>query len=111
MQVCFAVAAFLSAILFTQSADVPLTRHVHGQVLVSGSGPAIQITFGPRFKYVGAQRFTLYGVAEAEQHFFVQAGADGRIERFFWLQFEHYLPGNNHHYDYSELPGKSTVNG
>ena len=111
MQVCFAVAAMLSAILFAQNADAPLTRHAHGQVLVSPSDPAIQITFGPRFKYVGSQRFILYGVAEAEQHFFVQAGADGQIERFYWLQFEHYLPGNTHTYDYSQLPGKSDVNG
>ena len=111
MQVCFAVAAMLSAILFAQNADAPLTRHAHGQVLVSPSDPAIQITFGPRFKYVGSQRFILYGVAEAEQHFFVQAGADGQIERFYWLQFEHYLPGNAYTYDYSQLPGTSDING
>src|ERR1051326_8167495 len=94
MPVCFAVAAILSAILFTQSTDAPLTRHVSGQLLISDSDPAIQITFSPGFKYVGGRRFNLYRVAEAEQHFFVQAGAHGRIERFYWLQFEHYLPDN-----------------
>jgi hypothetical protein len=111
MRLCFAAAALSSAILFAQSAEAPLVRHVHGHVLASPSDPAVQITFTPPFKYVGGQRFTLYGVAEAEQHFFVQAGADGQIERFYWLQFEHYLPGNNHHYDYSGLPGKSDING
>lgn len=111
MQLWFAVAAILSATLFTQTANAPLTRHVYGQVLVSPSDPAIQITFSSTFKYVGRQRFILYGVAEAEQHFFVQAGADGQIQRFYWLQFEHYLPGNAYSYDYSQLPGKSNVNG
>ena len=87
--------------LLGQTADQgKLERQVHGQVLTSGSNPAVQITFDQRFKYAGGQSFILYGVAEAEQHFFVQAGAGGKIERFYWLQFEHYLPNNQHQYDY-----------
>lgn len=43
----------------------------------------------------------LYGVARAEQHFFVDATADGDIRRVYWLQFEGYLPGNDRQYRYS----------
>jgi hypothetical protein len=78
---------------------------VQGQTLISKSDPAVQITFAPVFKYAGGQRFLLYGVAEAEQHFYTQSNG-GKIERFYWIQFEHYLPDNKHQYDY---PSKRTV--
>lgn len=75
-------------------------RQAQGQVLVSSHDPAVQITFAPQFKYVGGQTFLLYGVAEAEQHFYVQTAADEKVQRFYWIQFEHYLPDNTHQYDY-----------
>jgi hypothetical protein len=104
----FPVAFALSAILFAQQGGpAKLERQIQGQVLTSKSDPAVQITFAPQFKYAGGQRFLLYGVAEAEQHFYTQSDASGRIERFYWLQFEHYLPDNQHQYDY---PSKRTVN-
>jgi hypothetical protein len=111
MNVRSLAAAILSAALLFQTADAPLTRNVNGNVLISNTDPAVRITFSPAFKYIGGQRFKLYGVAEAEQHFFVQAGASGQIERFYWLQFEHFLPGNTYTYDYSQLPGKADIDG
>src|SRR5262249_5596454 len=77
-----------------------LERQVQGQILTSKSNPAVKITFDLHFKYAGGQRFPLYGVAEAEQHFYVQANASGTMERFYWVQFEHYLPDNKYNYDY-----------
>ena len=47
-----------------------------------------------------AASFILYDVANAEQHFFVDADKDGRIKRMYWVQFEGYLPSNTHSYDY-----------
>ena len=98
----FPVMGFaLAVVLFAQGPDsARLERQVQGQVLTSSHDPAVQITFGPQFKYAGGQRFPLYGVAEAEQHFYVQANSSGQIQRFYWVQFEHYLPDNNHQYDY-----------
>ncbi len=97
----------LAAALAGQSADsTHLERHAHGQMLTSEHDPALQITFAPQFKYAGGQRFILYGVAEAEQHFYVQSNASGQVERFYWVQFEHYLPTNTHQYDY---PSKRTT--
>ena len=97
----FPIALALLMALFGQTADHgKLERQVSGQVLTSGSNPAVQITFDQSFKYAGGQSFILYGVAEAEQHFFVQTSAGGKVERFYWLQFEHYLPDNQHQYDY-----------
>jgi len=79
----------------------PVTRKVAGRVLTSKDIPAVQIEFDKAFKYAGAQSFVLYNVANAEQHFFVDADKDGRIRRFYWIQFEGYLPDNTHTYTYN----------
>ncbi len=68
--------------------------------LISTALPAVRIKFGKDFKYIGGQSFILYDVANAEQHFFVDADKEGRIRRLYWVQFEGYLPGNNHTYNY-----------
>lgn len=60
----------------------------------------MRLKFDKTFKYVGSQSFVLYAVANAEQHFFVDADKDGRMKRFFWIQFEGYLPANTHTYNY-----------
>jgi hypothetical protein len=54
------------------------------------------------FRYAGGQRFILRGVADAEQHAFAEAGADGAISRFYWIQFESLLPQARGAYDYSK---------
>jgi hypothetical protein len=100
----FPIVLALSLVLCVQPGDsAKLERQIQGQILTSKSNPAIQITFAPHFKYAGGQRFLLYGVAEAEQHFFTQSDANGQIARFYWVQFEHYLPSNKHQYDYPSL--------
>lgn len=76
------------------------TRRVTGQTLTSTHLPAVRIKFDKAFKYVGSQSFVLYSVANAEQHFFVDADKQGRIKRMYWIQFEGYLPNNTHSYDY-----------
>ena len=79
----------------------PITRTVAGHVLTSKEMPAVQLEFDKGFNYAGSQSFVLYDVANAEQHFFVDADKDGRIKRFYWVQFEGYLPDNTHSYNYN----------
>ena len=85
----------------------PVARKVRGLTLTSDESPRVRIKFGKGFKYVGGQSFVLYDVANAEQHFFVDADAQGRIRRVYWVQFEGYLPSNSHKYDYKS---KNVVN-
>src|SRR5262245_46689898 len=75
-------------------------RSVKGQVLTSTEMPAVRIEFDKGFKYAGGHSFILYDVANAEQHFFVDADKEGRIKRMYWVQFEGYLPSNTHAYRY-----------
>jgi hypothetical protein len=60
----------------------------------------VDLTLADRFHYVGGTRLTLYGVADAEQHVFVDADERHSIRAFYWIQFEHYLSGNDHQYAY-----------
>jgi hypothetical protein len=78
----------------------PLARKVKGSTLTSDATPRVEMTFDKAFKYVGGQSFVLYDVANAEQHFFVDADAEGRVRRLYWVQFEGYLPSNTHKYNY-----------
>ncbi|MDX6405510.1 MAG: hypothetical protein QOH70_2965 [Blastocatellia bacterium] len=82
-------------------------RRVKRQVLTSTKLPSIRVRFHPRFKYVGAQKFILYDRAQVEQHFFVDADSQQRIQRMFMVQFEGYLPNINATYDY---PVTKTIN-
>lgn len=78
-------------------------RRVDGHRLVSDSQPAAGFVFDSNLTYLGTQSFPLYGVAQAEQHFFGQLEGN-RLKRFVWVQFEGYLPDNAHTYDYSRFP-------
>ena len=80
--------------------DQKPVRSVKGRVLTSTAMPAVRLKFDNDFKYAGSQSFILYDVANAEQHFFVDADKQGRVKRFYWVQFEGYLPTNTHAYQY-----------
>jgi hypothetical protein len=77
-------------------------HRVVGQVLPASVGPVQELHFAKPFRYVGAQRFILKKVADAEQHFFVEKGRPGTIRRLYWIQFEKLLAGKGEGYDYSQ---------
>ena len=104
------VGLLLSGLVAAQSAtksQANQERHVKGRVLTSVDLPRLRIKFSKAFKYVGSQRFILYGRAQVEQHFFVDADKQRRIKRMYMLQFEGYLPGIGDVYNY---PVTKTVN-
>jgi hypothetical protein len=98
---------------FGQAAPTKLenTRVAKGNTLVSDALPKLKLKFGKDFKYAGGQTFILYNVARAEQHFYVDADSQGRISRLYWVQFEGYLPENNHKYDYSKSQKQVNIDG
>lgn len=87
--------------------NVSPLRTVSGQTLTSTQLPAVNLIFDKEFNYAGGHSFVLYDVANAEQHFFVDADKDGLIKRMYWIQFEGYLPNNTHSYNYKV---RKTVN-
>jgi hypothetical protein len=80
-----------------------MPRNVQNNVLISESLPAVRIQVDPQFTYVGTTSFILYDLAHVEQHHFVVAGAQKRVERLLWFQFEGYLDTNEHRYRYPPM--------
>src|SRR5688572_32650132 len=77
-------------------------RAVKGNRLISKSDPAITIQVPRSAVYLGAERWDLYDVADCELHLFVEAYPDKTVKTMYWIQFEAYLPTNEHTYDYSK---------
>jgi hypothetical protein len=104
-------AALVAVLAFAAgSGELALRHGVSGRVLPVSVGPVRELHFGKEFRYAGGQRFVLKKVADAEQHFFVDAAKDGTVRRLYWIQFESLLPGIGEGYDYSSDP-EVTVDG
>jgi hypothetical protein len=79
---------------------VPVAK-VAGNV-ITHSGEKVRVRVPESAVYAGAERFNLYGVADAEIHVFVEADAAKKMQRLYWVQFESYLPDNDHRYNYAK---------
>jgi hypothetical protein len=94
--VALAAAGMSSVPAQMPAAQVEGDRIVHAAEGVTVGVPAAAT-------YVGGERFTLYGVADAEIHVFAEADAQRRLARLYWIQFESYLPSRPElRYDYSD---------
>ena len=93
-------AAVFSCFLMA-AANAP-ERKVKVNRLISRSDPAITIQVPRSAVYLGAERWDLYDVADCELHLFVEAYPDKTVKAMYWIQFEAYLPTNEHTYDYSK---------
>jgi hypothetical protein len=76
------------------------TRQVKGNTIISAGFPEAKLSVAKEFRFAGTQTVNLYGNAEAEQFLFVMPGPGNTIDRFYWLQFEHFLPTNDMKYNY-----------
>jgi hypothetical protein len=101
--------SFLCATLIAQTA-LP-ERKVTGNVVTSEHDPAVRIELPKAVQYVGADRWVLYDIADCELHAFVEADAQKKVQRLYWVQFEGYLasrPDLHHTYD---SPKHATIGG
>jgi hypothetical protein len=71
----FGLGAVMFSILLLAHAAAP-ERRVTGNRLISNSDPAITIEVPASARYLGAERWDLYGVADCELHLFVEADED-----------------------------------
>jgi hypothetical protein len=84
-----------------EEAQAPLARVVDNHVTHAGESVAVRVPESAT--HAGSERFTLYGVADAEVHVFVEADTNRRIQRVYWIQFESYLPSRPElSYNYAE---------
>lgn len=86
-------------------------RTVSGHSVISTHDPKMRIDLPASAQYVGADRWLLLGFDDCEMHLFVDADADKRIQRLYWVQFEAYIPSRPElHHDYSKSR-QITING
>ena len=95
---CLAASLLLGAAAI--AADKAPDRKVEGTTISSSHDPAVKITLPATAQYVGADRWNLYDFADAEVHVFVEADAQKRVQRLYWVQFEAFLPDNERTYKY-----------
>jgi hypothetical protein len=67
-------------------------RTVHANVITSERDPRMRIVLPTSVRYVGADRWVLYDMANCELHAFVEADGKQTVQRLYWVQFEGYLP-------------------
>jgi hypothetical protein len=87
-----------------------MTRTVQNNLLLSEHLPPARIQVDSQFTYIGNTSFILYNVARVEQHHFVAADSNKRVQRLLWFQFEGYLDTNEHKYQYPAMQ-TLTLNG
>jgi len=90
----YAPGLLLSVALVAQAQNPP-QRAVHENVIVSGQKPSIRIEIPKEARYLGADSWILYGVADCELHVWIEADSDNVVNRLYWVQFEAYLPSKS----------------
>jgi len=86
-------------------------RKIDGNTIVSEHDPTLRIQLPRSVKYVGADRWILYDIADCELHAFVDADKEKNVQRLYWIQFESYVPSRpelHHKYD---SPRHTTIGG
>jgi len=104
------VVLFGAGCLSAQAA-APERKVENNNVLISEHDPKVRIELPESVRYVGADRWELYGIADCELHAFVETDAQQNVQRLYWVQFEGYLPRKpnlRHRYD---SPRHATIGG
>lgn len=65
---------------------------MESNLITSERDPAVRVHLPYSAKYVGADRWVLYGMADCELHAFVDVDPQKNVQRLYWVQFEKYLP-------------------
>ena len=94
------VVIFVAAMVSTGLAQAGPEYEVRNNVIRHKGGGGYEIEVAKDLKYLGATRFHIRQAADAEQHLFAEADANGHLKRLVWVQVEQQLPGQTWRYDY-----------
>lgn len=86
-------------------------RTVHDNVITSERNPKVRVRLPESAKYVGADRWVLYDIADCELHAFVDADAQTNVQRLYWVQFEGYVPSRPELHHTYDSPRHATIGG
>lgn len=97
--------------LTTQPTSTGLVGEFFDRTLTYAGDHEIELEFAAEYRYIGGQKFVLYGSADVEQHFFVEAAPNEALQSIFWLQFEAKKPEMAGRFDYSGSPLRMEIGG
>jgi hypothetical protein len=92
------------------AAEAP-ERKVENNVIISEHDPKVRIELPKSVRYVGADRWVLYGMADCELHAFVEADKEQKVQQLYWVQFEGYLPTRRELHHRYDSPRHTTIGG
>ena len=107
--VCLLIICLFNTGLAAQAAAPE--RKVAGHAIISERDPKVRIELPQSAKYVGADRFVLYGIADCELHAFVESDAYKDLRGLYWVQFEAYLPSKPELHHTYDSPRHTTIGG
>ena len=105
------IIAVISCCAFLATQNEAPERRIERNSVASEHDPKLRIRLPESVRYVGADRWVLYGIADCELHAFVQADEQKNVQELYWVQFEGYIPTRpdlHHKYD---SPRHATIGG
>jgi hypothetical protein len=105
------IIAVIGCCAFFATQNEAPERRVERNTITSEHDPKLRIRLPESVRYVGADRWVLYGIADCEVHVFVQADEQKNVQELYWVQFEGYIPTQpdlHHKYD---SPRHATIGG
>jgi hypothetical protein len=105
------IIAMISCCAFFATQNEAPERRVQGNMIISEHDPKALIRLPQSVRYVGADRWVLYGIADCELHAFVKADEQKNVQELYWVQFEACIPTRpdlRHTYD---SPRHATIGG
>jgi len=78
-------------------------RHLKDRTIFSEESPRAKLSIQGNLRFIGAQQVNIHGNSQAEQYVFASAGREKSVNKFYLIQFEHFLPTNEMTYDYDTM--------
>lgn len=112
----FAIAISAAIGFFPTTGVATPERTVVGHTVISRRDPGAVITLPISAQYVGMERFLLSKPAlgnteSCDQYAFVEPDKSHHVIRFWWIQFEAYLPGHPHLHMTYDSPQRARIGG
>ncbi len=80
------------------------SARVERNIVIYPGEPRLRVSVPSTAKYIGADRFILKELSDCEMHIFVDADANRRVRRFYWVHFESNLPSKpNDRMNYADI--------
>lgn len=83
--------------------DMSAVRHLKNRTIFSDESPRAKLSIRGNLRFIGAQQINIHGNSQAEQYVFAGFDRKNIVDKFYLIQFEHFLPTNRMAYDYDTM--------